>query len=144
MRRDPYYQERAKELRRNENHAERLLWSRLRAHQMDGRKFRRQHAIGSYIVDFVCLQARLVIEVDGETHTEDERQTPDAQRTAYLEKLGFRVLRFWNHSIYENLDGVAGAIYDELQGERRSANLDPSPQPSPLQGEGDALKFRSR
>ena len=68
MRRDYYYQDRARDLRRNMTNGEKLLWSRLRAHHMDGRKFRRQHVIGRYIVDFVCLQSRLVIEVDGESH----------------------------------------------------------------------------
>src|SRR5712692_3664332 len=64
VRRDPIYQERARDLRSHMNDAEKLLWSRLRAHRMDGRKFRRQHALGRYIVDFVYLDARLIIEVD--------------------------------------------------------------------------------
>jgi len=99
VRRDPIYQDRARELRSHMNDAERRLWSRLRAHRMDGRKFRRQHAIGSYIVDFVCLPSRLIIEVDGDSHGNDLREALDSKRTAYLEKLGFRVLRFWNEYV---------------------------------------------
>jgi very-short-patch-repair endonuclease len=92
------------------NTAEQLVWRKLRAHRMDGRKFRRQHPIGQYIVDFVCLDARLVIEIDGETHGYDSRQALDAQRSAFLEKQGFRVLRFWNDHVYTNLDGVTEVI----------------------------------
>ena len=115
------------------NDAERLLWSRLRAHRMDGRKFRRQHALGSYIVDFVCLDARLIVELDGDTHGNDSREALDAKRTAYLEKLGFRVIRFWNNHVFTDLDSVAGAIFEELNASPR-----PSPQPSPLRVEGDS------
>ncbi len=127
MRRDPYYQERARDLRSNMNDAEKRLWSRLRAHRMDGRKFRRQHALGRYIVDFVCLDARLIIEVDGDSHANDSREALDAQRTAFLEKLGFRVLRFWDDYVLTDLDNVTEAIFDALNGNPR-----PSPQPSPL------------
>jgi very-short-patch-repair endonuclease len=116
-------------------HAEQILWSRLRAHLMDGYKFRRQHAIGSYIVDFVCLQARLIIEVDGDTHDES-RQVLDERRTAYLAKAGFRVLRFWNHQIIDELANVMETIFTEL-GRGAGAGLSPSPQPSPRWGEGD-------
>jgi leucyl-tRNA synthetase len=115
MRRDPYYQHKAQELRSNMTHAEQILWSRLRGHRMDGRKFRRQHAIGSYIVDFVCLQARLIIEVDGDTHDES-RQALDAHRTAYFKKLGFRVLRFWNHQMLDDLASVMETILTEITG----------------------------
>jgi len=127
MRRDPYYQERARDLRSNMNDAEKRLWSRLRAHRMDGRKFRRQHALGRYIVDFVCLDARLIIEVDGDSHANDSREALDAQRTAFLEKLGFRVLRFWDDYVLTDLDNVTEAVFDALNGNPR-----PSPQPSPL------------
>jgi very-short-patch-repair endonuclease len=116
MRRDPYYQAHARELRTNMTHPKELLWSRLRAHRMDGSKFRRQHALGSYIVDFVCLKARLIIEVDGDTHDDESRQTLDAQRTAYLEKLGFRVLRFLNRQMVAEMDIVLETILVELRG----------------------------
>src|SRR5438552_18453887 len=113
MRRDPIYTARARELRANTTAAERRLWSRLRAKRIGGFKFRRQHAIGEYIADFVCLSARLVVEVDGATHGED-RETADDQRTAYLEKVGFRVIRFWNSDVFMSIDDVAHAIAMEL------------------------------
>jgi very-short-patch-repair endonuclease len=115
MRRDAYYQEHARELRSTMTHPEEILWSHLRAHRMDGRKFRRQHALGSYVVDFVCPKERLVIEVDGDTHDVESRQALDTQRTFYLKKLGFRVLRFWNYQVVTDLDVVMDAIYTELQ-----------------------------
>ena len=126
VRRDAYFQELARELRRNMNDAERLLWSRLRAHRMEGRKFRRQHALGTYIVDFVCLDERLIIEIDGDRHGNDLREALDAKRTSYLEKLGFRVIRFWNHHVVTDLESVAETIFVELNDYPR-----PSPQPSP-------------
>jgi len=113
MRRDPVYVARARELRANETSAEARLWSVLRAKRLGGFKFRRQHAIGGYIADFVCLAARLVIEVDGATHG-DDREGADIKRTAYIEKLGFRVTRVWNTEIFENLDGVTEHIASEL------------------------------
>jgi len=131
VRRDPIYQDRARELRSHMNDAERRLWSRLRAHRMDGRKFRRQHAIGSYIVDFVCLPSRLIIEVDGDSHGNDLREALDFKRTAYLEKLGFRVLRFWNDYVMTDLDNVTETIFEAL-----NANSRPTPKPSPRRGEG--------
>lgn len=115
MRRDAQYQLLARELRTNMTYPEQILWSRLRGHRMDGHKFRRQHALGSYIVYFVCLKARLVIEIDGDTHDAEFRQARDAHRSAYLEKLGFRVLRFWNHQMVGELDESMGVILNELR-----------------------------
>jgi very-short-patch-repair endonuclease len=129
MRRDPYYQDLARQLRSNMNDAEKLLWSRLRGHRMDARKFRRQHAIGRYIVDFACLGARLIIEVDGDSHASDPREALDAQRTAFLEKLGFRVLRFWNHYVLTDLDNVTETIFNALNADRTWVQ---SPLPNPL------------
>src|SRR5260221_3497258 len=96
MRRDPVNTERARELRRNANEAEKRLWYFLRGRQLADFKFRRQHAIGDYIGDFVCLRARLVVELDGETHGYDDRQRRDAVRTETLQRAGYRVIRFWN------------------------------------------------
>jgi len=102
--------------------AEVILWSRLRRNTMDGHRFRRQHPIGPYVVDFVCLPIRLVVEVDGATHASDDEREHDARRDAWLRHRRFRVMRFWNHEIYENLDGVLDAIRravlagQELQG----------------------------
>lgn len=115
MHRDTDFQERARDLRHNLTNGERLLWSKLRAHRMDGLKFRRQHVIEPYIVDFVCLKARLIIEVDGESHFEDGREAADSQRDAYLTSRGFKVLRFGNHNVLTNINGIAGAIAEELE-----------------------------
>jgi very-short-patch-repair endonuclease len=92
--------------------AELLLWLRLRGSQMAGHRFRRQVPIGGHIVDFVCLKARLVIEVDGGQHAEDVAR--DAERTAWLESQGFRLLRFWNTDVLERTDGVVETILASL------------------------------
>jgi very-short-patch-repair endonuclease len=76
--------------------------------QMDGQKFRRQQPLGRYVVDFVCLEKRLVVELDGGGHT--EQVASDAKRTAWLETQGFRVLRFWNHDVLRNMEAVKDAI----------------------------------
>jgi very-short-patch-repair endonuclease len=99
-------------LRHNMTDAEQLLWRHVRRGQMNGFKFRRQHPFGDYILDFVCLEARLVIEVDGGQHAAHEEG--DAQRTAVLEMAGFRVLRFWNHEVLQDLEAVKDAIWQAL------------------------------
>jgi very-short-patch-repair endonuclease len=114
--------------------AEQRMWSRLRAHRFQGLKFRRQHAIGNYIVDFVCLKARLVIEIDGATHG-DDREVPDAARTAWLERQGLRVLRFWNDDVLSDTDAVMESIYYALETTVPTSSR-PSPQPSPQMGGG--------
>jgi very-short-patch-repair endonuclease len=115
MRRDPVYTERARDLRRNANEAEKRLWSFLRGGQLNGFKFRRQHAIGQYIGDFVCLPARLVVELDGDTHGTDERERRDARRTESIERAGYRVIRFWNDDVFNGTDGVIEAIWNAVQ-----------------------------
>ena len=87
--------------------AERRLWRQLRQQQLAGYRFRRQCPIGPYIVDFVCLQRRLVIEVDGGQHNDSPA---DARRDALLRQCGFRVLRFWNNDVQSNIDGVVDVI----------------------------------
>ena len=104
---------RARGLRQRQTDAERLLWSRLRGRALEGFKVRRQHPVGPFVADFACLEARLVIEVDGGQHA--ERATSDAQRTAYLQAEGFRVLRFWNADVLGNLDGVLEVIAATLR-----------------------------
>jgi very-short-patch-repair endonuclease len=99
--------ERARQLRKNLTDAERRLWKYLRRKQLDGHRFRRQMPIGPYYVDFLCLERRLVIEVDGR-HA--DRQTEDTKRTVWLESQGFRVLRCWNNEVLQNFDGVVEAI----------------------------------
>jgi very-short-patch-repair endonuclease len=93
--------------------AEARLWSRLRMHQLADVHFRRQHAIGPYIVDFCAPIEKLVIEVDGSQHLEQEDY--DAERTLFLESLGYRVLRFWNHEVLGDMDSVLLATLQALQ-----------------------------
>ena len=95
---------RARELRRFATDAERLLWAHLRNRQLEGCKFRRQVPIDRYIADFACLERKLVIELDGGQHA--ERACYDGARTDVLESAGWTVLRFWNHAVLQNLEGV--------------------------------------
>ena len=88
--------------------AERLLWARLRQRQLDGFKFRRQHPIGRFIVDFVCIEARVVVEIDGGQHAEQGLR--DEARTAWLNGRGYRILRFWNNEVLQATDAVREAI----------------------------------
>ena len=100
----------ARKLRRDSTDAERVLWKYLRAHRMAGYKFKRQVVIDPYIVDFVCLEARLIIEADGGQHL--ERQEEDLIRTRYLESLGYKVMRFWNHEILSDTQAVVECIHN--------------------------------
>lgn len=100
-------------LRNSMTDAEQRLWNSLRGRQMCGLKFRRQHPFGDYILDFVCLEARLVIEVDGGQH--DERAADDAIRTAALAHAGFKVLRFWNNEVLCDTEAVKETIWRALQ-----------------------------
>ena len=102
----------AKQLRKNTTAAEKQLWQQLRAKQLHGFKFKRQQPIGNYIVDFVCFEKRLVIELDGGQHAEQVDR--DAARTQWLEAQGFKVIRFWNNAVLQNLDGVWDLITRHL------------------------------
>jgi very-short-patch-repair endonuclease len=104
--------QRARQLRKSMTDAELALWARLRRRQVHGHKFRRQHPLGGYIVDFVCLDEKLVVEVDGGQH--DEQREEDARRTRCIEQKGFRVMRFWNHQVLGELDAVTEAIAEAL------------------------------
>lgn len=130
--------ERARRLRRDSTDAERKLWSRLRSGQLKGLRFRRQHPIPPYFVDFCCISARMVIELDGSQHSDKT----DAVRTASLQRQGFTVLRFWDNDVLQQTDAVLEAILNALpelpltptplpMGE----GLKPSPTPLPM-GEG--------
>jgi len=101
---------RARTLRRNSTQAEIKLWSILRNRQFQHLKFRRQQPLGRYIVDFICLEHRLIVEVDGGQHTEQA----DAARTEWLQAQGFLVLRFWNNDVLANRDGVAAKLAEAL------------------------------
>jgi very-short-patch-repair endonuclease len=105
---------RARKLRHEATEAEKLLWSKLRARQLSGVKFRRQVPIGSYIMDFVSFERRLVVEIDGGQHAEAESRDYDKQRTTWLKSRGFRVLRFWSDDVLTNLEGVLTRILDAL------------------------------
>jgi very-short-patch-repair endonuclease len=109
----PVITQSARTLRQNMSSAERRLWYLLRRKQLDGFRFRRQQPIGSFIVDFVCLKERLVIELDGGSHT--ETQGYDEVRTAWLEAKGFRVLRFWNNDVLGNQEAVIDRILEVLE-----------------------------
>ena len=104
--------DRARRLRRQQTDAERELWMRLRARQDVGVKFRRQYAIGPYVVDFCCLERSLVVEVDGGQHIEQARR--DARRDAWLKQQGFCVLRFWDNDVLKNMEGVLESIAEQL------------------------------
>lgn len=107
--------ERARELRKSMSDAERQLWHALRAKQVDGARFRRQHPIGPYVADFVCLERRLVIEVDGGQHTDDAHMADDVRRDHWLASEGYRVLRVPTTEVYGNVAGVLDTIWAVLQ-----------------------------
>ncbi len=102
----------AKELRRNPTPAEIKLKARLRAHRMADVHFRPQHAIGNYIVDFCAPRRKLIIELDGSQHL--EQQDYDAERTEFLKSKGYKVLRFWNNDVMNDMDSVLNVIWDTL------------------------------
>ena len=112
----------SKELRKSMTDAENILWYYLKNKQLSGCKFRRQEAIDNYIADFVCYETKVIIELDGGQHNEKVNIDKDIKRQDYLEKKGFKVLRFWNNEIFENIDGVLNKILSETK-------------PSPLAGE---------
>jgi very-short-patch-repair endonuclease len=104
--------ERARRLRREMTDAESKLWSELRARQLDGVKFRRQVPIGPFIADFCAPERKLIVELDGEHHLEQEMH--DRERTRYLEHRGYRVVRFWNDEVLRELDDVLERIQSFL------------------------------
>ena len=109
---------RARELRRNQTEAEAKLWSCLRNHQLNDVGFRRQHVLGNYIVDFCAPRRKLIIELDGGQHLEQEEY--DAERTKFLESRGYKVLRFWNNEVLKNIDDVIREIQLTLEDMKKS------------------------
>jgi very-short-patch-repair endonuclease len=103
----------AKQLHRNMTPAEVKLWARLRAHRLEGVHFRNQHAIGNYVVDFCAPRKKLIIELDGSQHLEQEGY--DAERTRYLESKGYKLIRFWNNDVMKDIDSVIRAIMDAIE-----------------------------
>ena len=120
---------RAKSLRSEMTDAERRLWSALRGHRLNGLSFRRQTPIGRFIVDFVCHDRHLIIEVDGGQHAENKR---DVERDRWLESKGYRILRFWNSDVLRNRNGVLEMIV------AAAAEHTPLPNPPPQGGRGPA------
>ena len=108
---------RAKQLHRNMTPAEEKLWKYLRAHRMGDVHFRNQHAIGNHIVDFCAPRRKLIIELDGSQHL--DQQEYDAERTKYLKLRGYQVLRFWNHDVMNHIDEVLNLIWKVLREETR-------------------------
>ena len=104
----------ARQLRRNQTDAERLLWSRLRALQLEGIKFRRQHPIGNYIVDFVTLEEMLIIELDGGQHYESATREYDEQRSTWFNEQGYSVIRFRDNEVLTNIEGVLTVIIEHV------------------------------
>lgn len=104
--------QKARAPRKSETDAERKIWQLLRSRSLNDVKFRRQHPVGPYIVDFVCINEKLIIELDGSQH--QQQQTYDAQRTAFLEQAGYRVIRFWDNDVLLKTENVMQAIYDAL------------------------------
>jgi very-short-patch-repair endonuclease len=100
----------AKHLRNRSTDAERILWSHIRAKHLDGLKFRRQHPLGNYIVDFICLERKVIIELDGSQHAEPAIQEYDRERGNWLENEGYRVLRFWDNDVLMNTKGILEVI----------------------------------
>lgn len=115
-------------LRRHMTEAEKALWRHLRLRQMGGCKFRRQHPLGNYVLDFVCLEKGVAVELDGGQHA---GQAPaDSRRDNWLEQQGITVLRFWNHDVLTDIESVKQAIWSVLQ------DTTPPSRPSPWEGEG--------
>jgi very-short-patch-repair endonuclease len=114
----PKMMHRADELRKEQTPAEAKLWTYLRTRRANGISFRRQHAIGPYIVDFCAPRKKLIIEVDGSQHL--DQQEYDTERTAFLEAQGYTILRFWHGDVLNNIESVLGVILEEISPEERT------------------------
>ena len=119
---------RARDLRRNLTDVEKILWYWLRRKNIHNARFRKQAPLGKYIVDFVCYDPKLIIELDGGQHS--LQHSYDKKRDAWLEGEGFEVMRFWNNEVVENVEGVLGAVMERLSALR----VPPLPNPPPLGG----------
>ena len=104
----------ARNLRKNSTIQERRLWNLLKNRQFHNLKFKHQQPISDYIVDFICKEAKIIIEIDGGQHNEPENIEYDKTRTEYLNTLGYKVIRFWNNEIYENIEGVVLRLKKEI------------------------------
>jgi very-short-patch-repair endonuclease len=124
----------ARRLRRGQTETEKRLWRLLRNRELLGHKFRRQQPLSPFVVDFCCLEKKLVVELDGGQHA--ERPSLDERRTEWLKREGYRLIRFWDNEMFENTQGVLEKIFRHLDGA-------PSPRPSPLKGEGAIWKHKA-
>src|SRR5436853_5546075 len=115
---DSFRRATARRLRANATNAESIVWRHLRALETEGTHFRRQVPIGPYVADFACMAARLIIEVDGSQHGDTAVKVRDDSRTRWLEREGYRVLRFWNNELTQNIRGVLETIHAALYGSR--------------------------
>lgn len=118
----------ARELRRNQTDCERVLWSKLRNRQFLDLKFRRQHKIDYYIVDFICLENKIIIELDGGQHNTPEGISYDQDRTKHLQSKGYKILRFWNNDVLKQTDSVLEKIRMAVE---EGNFLNPHPNPLP-------------
>ncbi len=124
----------AKTLRRNLTDAEQKLWYHLRAHRFMGRKFKRQKPLGRYVVDFICLEEKLVIELDGGQHSENVEY--DQERDLWLRSEGYTVLRFWNNELMNETEGVLERIRLAIENNAASSKtLSPGPSPTSVRGD---------
>jgi len=114
--------DRARRMRHDMADCELRLWGKLRNRQLAGAKFRRQLPIGPFIADFASIEARLIVEVDGDSHGSEEDDVKDAARTAWLERNGWRVMRFWTTEVNGHLDEVVAEIWDALTGARADSS----------------------
>jgi very-short-patch-repair endonuclease len=121
---DRFRRETARRLRLNATNAEMMLWRHLRAFEARGTHFRRQVPIGPYVADFACMASRLLIELDGSQHGLASNKIKDNQRSRWLEAEGYRVIRFWNNDVTENLDGVLDTVHAAIYG---SCDFDAAP-----------------
>ena len=132
----------ARSLRSNQTDAEQLLWGLLRVRRLAGRKFRRQHPIGRYILDFYCHEDRLAVEVDGGQHNDEKAKLHDDRRSRFLREQGIRVVRFWNHDVLLQTDSVLESLWEEIHSGSSSSISSPPALPSPQtplpEGEGPA------
>jgi len=119
--------ENSRYLRKNMTVQERKLWNIIRNRQFFGYRFRRQFSIGDYIVDFICREKKIIIEIDGSQHNENENISYDKLRTEYLNANGYKVIRFWNNEVDNNLSGV----YEKLKQDFDVKDIITPPQPSP-------------
>ena len=122
----------ARKLRRTQTDAERALWQRMRDRQLHGYKFRRQMPVKPYIVDFACIELKLIVELDGSQHLQQKQH--DDQRTRFLEASGYQVVRFWNNEVLKNMESVLESL--SLTIAQREQVLKSSPEGEDL-GEGN-------